>query len=117
MPFTAGVRAGALPGVPATGDPSHQAGITLAPTQRQCIGRAVSNETTGPSPTELSEADLFRELRQLHDTRHTTLRHGSDDALRTHTDRLNDLEQEYLRRRPEREVDPARLRDEREAGR
>jgi hypothetical protein len=75
----------------------------------------VNNETTGPGPTELSDEDLFRELRRLHDTRHTTLRHGSDDALSAHTRRLNDLEREYLRRRPEREVEPARLRDGREA--
>ncbi len=76
----------------------------------------MNSEITGPGPTELSDEDLLRELGQLHGTRHTTLRHGSDDALSTHTRRLKDLEQEYLRRRPEREIDPSRLRDGLEAG-
>ena len=71
---------------------------------------------------ELSDEDLLRELEQLHETRHQTLRHGSDDALQRHTERLQELEQEYLRRRPGREVDPertragARERDEQQQG-
>jgi hypothetical protein len=76
----------------------------------------VSDETTGPGPAELSDDDLIRELKQLHDTRHDTLRHGSDDALRAHSDRVQALEQEYLRRTPAREVDPSRLRDGRRSG-
>ena len=64
----------------------------------------------GVPPQELSEDDLFRELQQLHETRMHTLRHGSDDALDNSTRRVNELEQEYLRRFPQREVDPDRLR-------
>ena len=60
---------------------------------------------------DLSEEDLLRELAHLHETRHTTLRHGSDDALAAHTRRTDQLETEYLRRHPEREVDPERLRE------
>ncbi len=70
-----------------------------------------TDETTGPQPPELSDADLARELEQLHRTRNETLRHGSDDALTAHTQRLKALEQEYLTRFPQREVDPERLRD------
>lgn len=65
----------------------------------------------GVPADQLSEEDLFRELYQVHRTRHETLRHGSDSALDTHTQRTAELEAEYLRRFPEREIDPSRLRD------
>jgi hypothetical protein len=68
------------------------------------------SEAHGVPPGELPEEDLLRELRHLHDTRHDTLRHGSADALRMHTRRTGELEAEYQRRHPEREVDPDRLR-------
>lgn len=68
------------------------------------------DRTTGPAPAELSEEDLLRELEQVHVTRNATLRHGSEDALTAHTHRQAALEQEYLRRFPQREVDPGRLR-------
>jgi hypothetical protein len=66
--------------------------------------------TTGVLPHDLTDADLLRELASLHDTRHDTLRHGSDAALANHNERLAELEAEYLRRFPEREVDSSRLR-------
>jgi hypothetical protein len=69
-------------------------------------------EPTGagvPGP-ELNDDDLLRELAELHRTRHDTLRHGSDQALMHHGQRLVELEAEYLRRYPAREVDPERLR-------
>jgi hypothetical protein len=65
----------------------------------------------GVEPTSLSDVDLLRELASLHDTRHQTLRHGSGAALDNHNRRMYELEAEYLRRFPEREVDPHRLRD------
>lgn len=67
-------------------------------------------EAHGVPPADLAEEDLLRELRHLHDTRHDTLRHGSDDALTMHTRRTGELEAEYQRRHPQREVDPERLR-------
>jgi Family of unknown function (DUF6158) len=67
--------------------------------------------TTGIPGHELSEDLLLRELRHLHQTRNETFLHGSPDALREHTARTFELEQEYLRRHPEREVDPRRTRD------
>ena len=71
---------------------------------------AASDEDLGVDPAELSAADLLRELHSLHETRHDTLRHGSDDALANHNRRMVELESEYLRRYPQREVDPGRLR-------
>jgi hypothetical protein len=60
--------------------------------------------------TELADEVLLHELGHLYETRLDTLRHGSDDALGNHTERMRDLEQEYLSRHPQREVDPDRLR-------
>ncbi len=65
---------------------------------------------SGVSPDDLAEPDLLRELEHLHNTRHGTFLHGAPDALREHTARSEQLEAEYLRRHPEREVDPARTR-------
>jgi hypothetical protein len=65
----------------------------------------------GVDPAALGDGDLLRELASLHETRHGTLRHGSDAALANHTRRVNELEAEYVRRHPQREVDPDRLRD------
>jgi hypothetical protein len=74
-------------------------------------GGAATNDRSGGIPAgELDQDDLLRELEQLHTTRHDTLRHGSPDALDAHTSRMAELEQEYLRRFPQREVDPGRLR-------
>jgi len=60
--------------------------------------------------SDLAEVDLLRELRHLHITRNDAFLHGSADSLVTHTARTSELEDEYLRRHPEREVDPRRLR-------
>jgi Family of unknown function (DUF6158) len=70
-----------------------------------------STGEVGVDPAELSDDELLRELASLHETRHDTLRHGSDAALMHHNRRMAELEGEYLRRYPEREVDPQRLRD------
>jgi hypothetical protein len=59
---------------------------------------------------ELVDRDLLRELAQLHRTRHDTFLHGSHDALAAHSARMVELEAEYLRRHPERQVNPSRLR-------
>jgi Family of unknown function (DUF6158) len=71
----------------------------------------LEGEYMGIEPGLLSDEEMMRELARLHETRHDTLRHGSDDALENHTRRLSELEAEYLRRFPQREVDPQRLRD------
>lgn len=67
--------------------------------------------TAGGVPArELSEVDLLRELEHLHATRNEAVRHAPDDALANHTDRMSELEAEYVRRFPRREIDPHRLR-------
>jgi hypothetical protein len=69
-------------------------------------------EYGGGVPVEsLSDSDLFRELESLARTRVATLRHGSDSALAEHNRRTAEMEAEYLRRFPGREVDPDRLRE------
>lgn len=65
---------------------------------------------SGVPAGELSEEDLLRELAHVHETRHETFLHGSADALLHHTTRTTQLEDDYLRRHPEREIDPERLR-------
>ncbi|GAA4788350.1 hypothetical protein GCM10023200_23500 [Actinomycetospora chlora] len=66
--------------------------------------------TPGVDPASLGEDPLLHELEHLHGTRNVTFRHGSDDALAAHDRRTRELEAEYLRRHPQREVDPARTR-------
>lgn len=67
--------------------------------------------TLGVDPAALTTDELFRELAQLYGTRLDSVRHASDSALAHHDRRTAELEREYLRRHPEREVDPHRLRD------
>jgi hypothetical protein len=67
--------------------------------------------SNGVDPRALSTEDLLRELGHLHETRTDALRHAADQALAEHTRRTDELEAEYLRRYPEREVDPERLRE------
>ncbi len=68
-------------------------------------------EAEGVAAGDLSDDDLLRELAQLHRTRHETLLHAPTQALQRHSERTTELELEYLRRRPERDTDQARLRD------
>jgi Family of unknown function (DUF6158) len=72
--------------------------------------RSQEDHVPGVHPEDLAETDLLRELEHLHTTRHGTFLHGAPDALREHSSRTALLEAEYLRRHPERDVDPARTR-------
>jgi hypothetical protein len=58
----------------------------------------------------LTDEALERELKHLHETRHDTFLHGSEDALQFHTQRTAEMEQEYLRRNPDRVIDARRTR-------
>ena len=58
----------------------------------------------------LDESVLMHELEQIHRTRHDTLLHGSSEALERHTTRMVELEDEYLRRHPQRQVTAGRTR-------
>ncbi len=65
----------------------------------------------GVPPAELSDDDLERDVRHLHETRHETFLNGSQDALEAHTGRMLALEKEYLHRFPDRATpDPMRVR-------
>ncbi|MCX4782194.1 DUF6158 family protein [Streptomyces sp. NBC_01264] len=72
----------------------------------------VERETreAGPSAGGLEEGRLMKELEAIHRTRHETLLHGSQDALVTHTRRMEELEREYVRRHPERAQTTGRTR-------
>jgi hypothetical protein len=65
---------------------------------------------TGVPAHQLSDEALERELLHLHDTRNDTFLHGSEDALAFHSERVHALEQEYLRRNPDRVPDARRTR-------
>jgi hypothetical protein len=64
----------------------------------------------GVPAADLPDEDLLRELASVHRTRHETFLHGSTQSVVVHTERTCELEDEYLRRHPEREIDPERLR-------
>jgi hypothetical protein len=66
---------------------------------------------TGVDPGRLDDQQLMKELETIHRTRHDTLLHGSNDALRTHNVRMAELEGEYLRRHPRRPVVAGRTRE------
>jgi Family of unknown function (DUF6158) len=68
-------------------------------------------DEVGIAAADLSDTDLLRELEQLHRTRQETFLHGPTSALQHHSERTAELELEYLRRHPERDVDQSRLRD------
>jgi Family of unknown function (DUF6158) len=64
----------------------------------------------GIPASQLGDDDLMREMQHLHETRHDAVLHAGVDALETHTRRMLELEAEYTRRDPDREIDPDRLR-------
>lgn len=51
---------------------------------------------------ELTDEDLERQGLHAHATRHWVFLHGTAEQFRTHTQRMLELEQEYLRRHPQR---------------
>ncbi|MFE8948797.1 DUF6158 family protein [Streptomyces sp. NPDC007856] len=66
---------------------------------------------TGVEPSRLDDQQLMKELETIHRTRHDTLLYGSNDALRTHNERMAQLEGEYLRRNPRRLISAGRTRE------
>jgi hypothetical protein len=67
-------------------------------------------DEVGIAATDLSDDDLLRELEQLHRTRHEAFLHAPTSALQHHSERTAELELEYLRRHPERDIDQNRER-------
>ena len=56
----------------------------------------------GVPASELSDEDLEHQGTQVHQTRNWVFLHGTAEQFRTHTARMLELEQEYLRRHPQR---------------
>ena len=56
----------------------------------------------GVPARDLSDDDLERQGIQAHATRHWVFLHGTDEQFATHTQRMLELEAEYLRRHPRR---------------
>jgi hypothetical protein len=56
----------------------------------------------GLPAAELSDTELEHQGTRAHATRNWVFLHGSADQLRHHTERMLELEQEYLRRHPKR---------------
>ena len=80
-------------------------------TWRSAMEPDTGSPAEGIPANQLSDDDLRRELASLHRTREDALKHGSQQALETHINRTAELEEEYLVRFPDREVDPERLRE------
>jgi hypothetical protein len=59
-------------------------------------------EPTGVPARELSDDELERQGTQAHATRNWVFLHGTAEQFRHHTERMLELEQEYLRRHPKR---------------
>lgn len=56
----------------------------------------------GVPASELSDEDLEHQGTQTHLTRNWVFLHGTAEQYRTHTERMLELEQEYIRRHPKR---------------
>jgi hypothetical protein len=61
-----------------------------------------TTERPGVPASELSDEDLERQGVHAHAMRHWVFLHGTAEQFRTHTERMLELEQEYLRRHPQR---------------
>lgn len=56
----------------------------------------------GVPASELSDEDLERQGTHAHETRNWVFLHGTAEQFKTHTERMLELEQEYVRRHPKR---------------
>lgn len=59
-------------------------------------------ERPGVPASELTDEELERQGVHAHAMRHWVFLHGTAEQFRTHTERMLELEQEYLRRHPQR---------------
>jgi hypothetical protein len=60
------------------------------------------SDRPGVPARELSDEELERQGVHAHAMRHWVFLHGTAEQFRTHTERMLELEQEYLRRHPQR---------------
>ena len=99
-------------GDPMTREPDHR-WLTGPPSARGARFQAPGLDGEGVAAGDLSDDDLLPELAQLHRTRHDAFLHAPTAALQHHSERTAELELEYLRRRPERDIDETRVHDDR----
>jgi len=89
-----------LPPVPESNGPlATEAGAPSAAGLTPGIGETGSK---GVPASELSDEDLERQGTHAHETRNWVFLHGTAEQFKTHTERMLELEQEYLRRHPQR---------------
>ncbi|HEX2551309.1 MAG TPA: DUF6158 family protein, partial [Nocardioidaceae bacterium] len=62
----------------------------------------MTENPAGRPAADLSDEELATQGKQLHDSRNWVFLHGSAAQFETHTTRMLELEQEYLRRYPKR---------------
>ncbi|MGQ0464694.1 MAG: DUF6158 family protein [Sporichthyaceae bacterium] len=62
----------------------------------------MSNDSMGVPASELSDAELAQQGTQAHASRNWVFLHGTAEQFSRHTERMLELEQEYLRRFPKR---------------
>lgn len=65
-------------------------------------GSDMENQHRGVPASELTDEELESQGKQAHDTRNWVFLHGSAEQFAHHTERMLDLEQEYLKRHPKR---------------
>jgi Family of unknown function (DUF6158) len=70
--------------------------------QQAADGATTMTERPGVPAHDLSDEDLERQGVHAHAMRHWVFLHGTAEQFRTHTERMLELEQEYLRRHPQR---------------
>lgn len=76
--------------------------VTDATTGADPSDAADAYRQQGVPASELSDEDLEREGTHAHETRNWVFLHGTAEQYNTHTVRMLELEQEYLRRHPKR---------------
>jgi hypothetical protein len=87
-------------GVTATWETQHdEAPVT---SNRAPSEGAAMTDRPGVPARELSDEELERQGVHAHAMRHWVFLHGTAEQFRTHTERMLELEQEYLRRHPQR---------------
>src|SRR4051795_3513126 len=81
---------------------ARRAATTMRPTPHPPDPGADMTERSGIPARELSDEELERQGGHAHAMRHWVFLHGTAEQFRTHTERMLELEQEYLRRHPQR---------------
>src|SRR3954447_26114954 len=81
---------------------ARRAATTMRPTPHPPDPGGAMTERSGVPARELSDEELERQGVHAHAMRHWVFLHGTADQFRRHTERMLELEQEYLRRHPKR---------------